>query len=226
MTVKAVLFDLDGTLVDSVPSLTVGVNEVLAHWQAAPLTEKVVADLVGKGVRRLMEDVFSLRGLPQDDATIDSACQFYVEKNVARGSRLVKFYPGAMQAVAQLRASGVKAVLVTNKSRAMTESFLEDCHLTGAFDAVVAGDDTSHPKPAGDMLLLGAQKVGVEPACCVMVGDSRNDALAGRNAGIPVRLVATGYNEGEPVEQWGPAHGFDAVYDNVPEALHDFISGK
>ncbi len=223
MTVRAVLFDLDGTLVDSVPALTAGLNDVLSHYGASPMTEKAVADLVGKGVRRLIEDVFALKGLPSDAATLDEAVALYVKRNVARGNRDAKFYPGALAAVKTLREAGVKTVLVTNKARAMVESFVRDTGLGACFDAVVAGDDTPHPKPAGDMLLLGAKKVGVGIADCVMVGDSRNDAEAGRNAGAAVRLVKTGYNEGVPIEVWGPANGFAAVYDDVPAALKDFI---
>jgi len=223
MTVRAVLFDLDGTLVDSVPALTVGLNDVLRHYGALPMAEKAVADLVGKGVRRLIEDVFALKGLPSDAATVDEAVALYVSRNVARGNRDAKFYPGALDAVKALRSVGVKTVLVTNKARAMVESFVRDTGLGNFFDAVVAGDDTAHPKPAGDMLLLGAQKVGAAIADCVMVGDSRNDAEAGRNAGAAVRLVKTGYNEGVPIEVWGPANGFSAVYDDVPAALKDFI---
>ncbi len=223
MTVRAVLFDLDGTLVDSVPALTAGLNDVLRHYGASPMAEKTVADLVGKGVRRLIEDVFTLKGLPSDAATVDEAVALYVSRNVARGNRDAKFYPGALDAVKALRSVGVKTVLVTNKARAMVESFVRDTGLGDFFDAMVAGDDTAHPKPAGDMLQLGAQKVGVAIADCVMVGDSRNDAEASRNAGAAVRLVKTGYNEGVPIEVWGPANGFSAVYDDVPAALKDFI---
>ena len=221
MTVRAVLFDLDGMLVDSVPALTAGLNDVLATYGSTPMTEKAVADLVGKGVRKLIEDVFAVKQLPTDDKTIDEACALYVARNVARGNHDAKFFPGALDAVAALRRTGVKTVLVTNKSRAMVETFVRDAGLGNYFDAVVAGDDTPHPKPAGDMLLLGAKKVGVSIADCVMLGDSRNDAEAGRNAGVAVRLVKTGYNEGVPIEIWGPENGFDAVYEDVPAAIKD-----
>ena len=168
MTVRAVLFDLDGTLVDSVPALTAGLNDVLATYGSTPMTEKAVADLVGKGVRKLIEDVFAVKQLQTDDKTIDEACALYVARNVARGNHDAKFFPGALDAVAALRRTGVKTVLVTNKSRAMVETFVRDAGLGNYFDAVVAGDDTPHPKPAGDMLLLGAEKVGVSIADCVM----------------------------------------------------------
>lgn len=223
MIVRAVFFDLDGTLVDSVPNLTQGVNDVLAVYGAAPMTEKNVADLVGRGVRKLMEDIFAIRALSTDAETIERATALYVERNVARGQQKAKFYPGAIDAVRALQKAGVRTVLVTNKARVMVEAFLRDAQVGDAFDAVVAGDDTPHPKPAGDMLILGAQKVGVAVSECVMVGDSRNDALAGRTAGVAVRLVKTGYNEGVPIELWGHQNGFDAVYDDVPAAIKDFL---
>ena len=104
----------------------------------------------------------------------------------------------------------------------MTLSLLADKGLAPLFDVVVAGDDGHTPKPAPDMLLAAAAALGASAADCVMVGDSRNDALAARSAKMTVRLVACGYNEGEPIGQWAQANGFDAPFPATAQAVAGF----
>ena len=89
-------------------------------------------------------------------------------------------------------------------------------------NALVAGDDTDHPKPAPDMLLLACKKLGVSPAEAVMVGDSENDALAARAAGIRAMLVSTGYNGTIPMTRWAAENGFSLVFSSVA-GIKDYI---
>lgn len=119
-----------------------------------------------------------------------------------------KFYPGAREAVAALQAAGFKTALVTNKMRMVTETFVQRSGLNADLDVLVAGDDTDHPKPAPDMLLLACEKLGVSPTEAVMVGDSENDAWAAKAAGIRAMLVSTGYNGTVPMTQWAKDNGF------------------
>ena len=134
---------------------------------------------------------------------------------VASGSRGTKFFPGAIESLKLLRQNGIKVALVTNKMRAITISLLESRDALGLFDTIVAADDTDHPKPAGDMLVLAMKRLGTAPEQTVMVGDSRNDALAGRAAGTRVLLVNTGYNEGEPIDLWAEKNGFAKSLDGI-----------
>ena len=219
MQTKAVLFDLDGTLVDSLPTLTCSLNVYLAALGKAPFTEKEVSDMVGKGVRVLLQKAFACRQVRLAGASFDAAVKDYIAQCLKTGNGKTRVFPGVAEALGALRSKGIETALVTNKSRAMTLSLLADKGLAPLFDVVVAGDDGHTPKPAPDMLLVATAALGASAADCVMVGDSRNDALAARSAKMTVRLVACGYNEGEPIGQWAQANGFDAPFPATAQAV-------
>lgn len=106
--------------------------------------------------------------------------------------------------------------------RMVTETFVQRSGLNADLDVLVAGDDTDHPKPAPDMLLLACEKLGVSPTEAVMVGDSENDAWAAKAAGICAMLVSTGYNGTVPMTQWAKDNGFSLVFDSVA-GIKDYI---
>lgn len=220
--VKAVFFDLDGTLVDSVPMLTEAVNRVMRADGRREFTEPEVADMVGKGAKVLIERVCRAQGIEATQENIERLLQTYAQAMLGKGLPEETFYPGAREAVKALHEAGFKTVLVTNKMRRVTEHFLARSGLGADLDALVAGDDTEHPKPAPDMLLIACRKVGVEPAYAVMVGDSENDAWAAKAAGIRAMLVNTGYNGSVPMVQWAKENGFSLVF-NAVAGVKDYI---
>jgi len=118
-------------------------------------------------------------------------------QTVATGARL---YPGAREGIGELRASGRRLAVVTNKPRSYTERLLAYLEVDAMFDAVVAGDDGIARKPAADMILAACGRMGVEVSRALMLGDSDNDVLAARAAGCRVWCVPYGYNEGRPPE--------------------------
>ena len=195
--VKAVLFDLDGTLVDSVPMLTAAVNRVMRANGCPEFTEAQIAAMVGRGAKALIESVCAAQGIEPTPENVQRFLQAYAAAMMGSGLPEEKFYPGAREAVAALQAAG----------------FL---------DVLVAGDDTDHPKPAPDMLLLACEKLGVSPTEAVMVGDSENDAWAAKAAGIRAMLVSTGYNGTVPMTQWAKDNGFSLVFDSVA-GIKDYI---
>lgn len=215
---KAVFFDLDGTLVDSVPQLTEGVNAVMAYKNLQPFTNEEVSRMVGRGVRVLMQRVCDARTIvPNEEVLLDMERRYTdFVKSFDRGG--LRFYPGALEGVRMLRELGLKVVLCTNKSRAMTEDFLELYRIDGLFDYVVTADDVRYPKPAPDMLFYAGHLTGTRPRGAVMIGDSSNDAIAARRAGIRVILVRTGYNEDGPIDRWARLHSFRHVADGAAEA--------
>lgn len=220
--VRAVFFDLDGTLVDSVPMLTAAVNRVMSAKGLPVFTEAEVAEMVGKGARALIERICLAQNIEPTTENVQSFLKDYAETMLAPGLPEERFYTGAREAVAALHAADFKTALVTNKMRAVTEQFLKRTGLDADLDALVAGDDTDHPKPAPDMLLLACEKTGVRPEEAVMVGDSENDALAARAAGMRAMLVCTGYNGKTPMAQWAAQNGFDLVFDGTP-GVKDYI---
>ncbi len=216
-SVKAVLFDLDGTLVDSAADLAHAVNAVLTRRALEPLDVDTVSSFLGKGAPHLIQMVARARNLPEDEQTLSAMLREYAQVLVDSGSQGTVFFPGVIEALHELRAAGIRIGLVTNKMRSITVSFLESRKVSQLFDTVVAGDDTECPKPAPDMLLLAMRSLSATADQTVMVGDSRNDALAGRNAGTRVFLVSTGYNEGEPIDQWAQRNGFGKSLPGIAE---------
>ncbi len=223
--IRAVLFDLDGTLVDSAPELTEGVNAIMKVVRMRPFTVQEVSRMVGKGARVLFERVCEARGIFPTEQTITMMMQEYA-RAVRELNAPAAFYPGALEGIRLLGGAGVRTALVTNKMRRMTEDLLQKNGIEDLFDAVVCGDDTRHPKPEGDMLLLACRQLGVAAGEALMVGDSANDALAGRAAHVRTVLVRTGYNEGTPIDVWARDHGFDCVREDVREVCADILANR
>lgn len=220
--IKAVFFDLDGTLVDSVPMLAEAINRVMRFKKLREFEESEVADMVGKGATVLIERVCKAQDIDPTPENVKQLLRAYTEQMMSGTLPEEQFYSGAREAVAALHEAGFKTVLVTNKMRMVTELFLKQSGLDRDLDALVAGDDTDHPKPEPDMLLLACEKVGVTPSQVVMVGDSENDAWAAKAAGVQAMLVSTGYNGRVPMAQWAKENGFSLVFDSVG-GVKDYI---
>ena len=211
MQIKAVLFDLDGTLIDTIPDLTYGLNQMLKGLDKPPLTTGQVSSMVGRGVIDLMENVFRASRL----AVRSEAISVYCDIMVRSGSSHSTVFPDVFESLARLRTSGMKVAIVTNKPRSMTEAIVREKDLVGRVDCVVAAGDAATVKPHPEMLWFACDKLGVPRNEAVMVGDSSNDALAAQSAGMPVYLVTTGYNGSEPVDCWAKENGFNRVFGNI-----------
>ena len=212
--VKAVLFDLDGTLVDSLPELYHGVHTVLSDMGLKAPSQEAVGAMIGRGILVLVQRLCAALGIA-------------VESEQGRDlfDRLLKaFYPGVIEGVEQLKDKGIRVALVTNKQRSLTVEFLQSRGLESLFDTVVAGDDCPNNKPAPDMLIRAMTEMNVCASETVMVGDSRNDALAGRAAGVSVALVETGYNEGVSIADWAREAGFTRVYPSARKVCERIVA--
>lgn len=211
---RAVLIDLDGTLVDSLPDIASAANSMRQELGLAPLMVKQIASYVGKGV-----DVLVHRALTEtmdDQASPDlferSRKAFNRRYGEINGNES-QVYPGVQQALEDLRSKALPLACVTNKPRSFTLQLLERTNLKAAFSAVVSGDDTEQKKPHGAPMLRACQLLGVVASDATVIGDSENDALAARAAGCRVIIVETGYNEGKSLV------GLDADAI-VPTLLH------
>ena len=217
MSPRAVLIDLDGTLMDTVPDLAEAANRMRADFGLAPLPAERIAAFVGKGAEVLVHRALTdeLDGHADDTRFARGRTSFYAHYHATNGERAIVFHhvPDALRL---LRARGLKLGCVTNKPREFTVPLLERMRLAPMFDAVVAGDDVKEKKPHPALLLAACEQLGVAPTDAMMIGDSINDALAARAAGCPVVLVETGYNEGEHV---GTLAGQAGVLAIVPTLL-------
>lgn len=200
-----VIFDLDGTLLDSVPDLTAAVDRMLALRGRLPAGIERVRDWVGNGsmvlVRRTLAG--SIEHAEVDDAEAETAHQDFLQA-YAGEHRLTRVYPGVTKLLDWLREQGVAMAVVTNKPERFVAPLLEEKGLGGYFSWLVGGDTLPAQKPDPMALDWVMQKAGASVDNTLFVGDSRNDVLAARAAGMKVVAVSYGYNHGEPIAAQNP----------------------
>jgi phosphoglycolate phosphatase len=196
---RAVIFDLDGTLMDTSAEIRAALATTFRALGLATLDKPAVEAMIGKGVRVLIERALVRVGAKgvDVDPTLDRFEREY-EAIVGTDSRL---YPGAFEGMERLRRAGMPMGVVTNKPRLFTQKLLDDAGATPFLSAIVCGDDGFTRKPAPDMLLAACRRMGSEPGRTLMIGDSDNDIAAARAAGLEVWCVPYGYNEGKPADQ-------------------------
>jgi phosphoglycolate phosphatase len=216
---QAALIDLDGTLMDTVPDLAEAANRMRVDCGLPRLPPARLAQFVGKGaevlVHRALLDAFDGEAPPARFASARTA--FYRHYHDTNGALAVVF-DGVPAALRALRALGLKLACVTNKPREFTLPLLERARLAPWFDAVVAGDDVKEKKPHPALLYAACRRLQVAPAAALMIGDSRNDALAAHAAGCATALVETGYNEGEPLDSLADSPGVFAIVPTLLDA--------
>ena len=212
--IKAALFDLDGTLVDSLPDLACAANSMRADLGLPLLPVDQIASYVGKGVdvlvHRALTETMEGQALP---AAFRRGKQSFNRHYSQVNGNQSRVYPGVQQALEDLRGKAIALACVTNKPRSFTLQLLERMDLKMAFTAIVSGDDTEQKKPHGEPMLHACQLLGVAAPDATVIGDSENDVLAARAAGCQVIVVETGYNEGKSLADLGA----DAI---VPTLLH------
>lgn len=191
---RAVIFDLDGTLVDSAPDIHHALNAALARFGAPPLDLETVKGLVGGGARRLVERALAATG--PASGNVDTVLRAFLDAYAAEPAARTQVYPGACETLAALTEGGVALGIATNKPQALTDAVLEALGLRPLFGSVIGSRDGLALKPAPDILRLALAELGVSPERAVMVGDSAADVGAAQAAGVPVHLLAHGYNHG------------------------------
>jgi phosphoglycolate phosphatase len=190
----AVLFDLDGTLVDSIGDLTIATDRMLSDLALPAAGEARVRRWVGRGVRELVRDALS-RARDQEPSTaeLEEALAVFSRHYETVNGLTTRPYAGADELVAGLRARGVALAVVTNKTRPFTLTILRAAGWLDHFAAVVCGDDTPARKPDPTPVQEALSRVGVTAQAALMIGDSDYDVIAARGAGVPVWRVSQGY---------------------------------
>jgi len=210
--IRAVILDLDGTLMDTAGEIEAALGRAFAELGIPAPGPDEVRRLIGRGVRSLVKR--ALQGREASRIDLDDAIERFERHYAALVGTEAELYPGALEGVRRLHAARRHLAVVTNKPRAFTMALLERVDVASMFPVVVAGDDGIARKPAGDMLLAACERMGSLPAETLMLGDSGNDIEAARAAGCPVWCVPYGYNEGRPPE----ALDCDRVVQSVDEA--------
>jgi len=216
---KAVLIDLDGTLVDSVPDLAYGIDQMMLQLAMPVRGISAVTDWVGNGVERLVKRalVNSMEGEPSD-ALFQEALPLFEVAYAANNGKHSYLYEGVEIGLNYLHQQGYRLACVTNKPIAFTQPLLEVMGIADFFHVILGGDQVARRKPDPQPLLMAAEKLEVDPNQAIMLGDSINDVIAARGAGMPVICVSYGYNHGQNIrEQERHSHHPDAVIDSFAE---------
>jgi phosphoglycolate phosphatase len=204
------LFDLDGTLVDSLPDLANALNEVLRERGYPALAPTEVKPMIGDGMPVLLARGFAARGA--DAAEAKAAQPRFVEIYEASATNLSKPYPGVPETLAALRASGYRTAVATNKPQHATAEVLRGMGLIELFDGFAGGDHFPVRKPDPGHLLGLVEELGGDPKRTAMIGDSENDALSARAAAMKLVLMRYGYARIDPAQL-----GADRVLDHFSE---------
>ncbi|RZS47529.1 phosphoglycolate phosphatase [Sphaerotilus mobilis] len=213
----AVLFDLDGTLVDSAPDLGEAANELRQRHGQDPLPLSDFRPMTGTGARGMVDVAL---GIGVDDPRFPSLRDEYLALYEARMTRLTRVFDAMAPVLDALDAAGLPWGIVTNKYTRFAEPVVRAAGIATRSCVLVCGDTTAHAKPHPEPLLEAARRIGVAPRACVYVGDDHRDVIAGRAAGMATLAAAWGYlGIGEPIDQWGA----DAVIDH-PNGLLNFLS--
>ena len=216
---RLVMFDLDGTLMDSVPDLAAAVDKMLMLLGREPAGVARVRDWVGNGsrvlVRRALAGQLEHDGVA--DELADEALALFMQA-YAGGHELTTVYPGVRECLDWLRDRDVKLAIITNKPAQFIEPLLEEKGLAGYFQWLIGGDTLPQQKPDPAALLWVMDKADVTAEQSLFVGDSRNDVRAARAAKVRCVALSYGYNHGEPIANEQPALVLDGLRELVASA--------
>lgn len=208
---ELIIFDFDGTLIDSVPDLTLAVNILLAHYDLKPVTLEEVTPFIGNGVKILVERALKY-ALPAEKVTkelFEEALDIYFKAYKDNLCVDTYLYPGVMNTLKYLYNKGYTLAICTNKPMEFIEPILDELSIKQFFKYWIGGDSLAEKKPDAAPLLHIAAKMNKDVEKCLMVGDSRNDIDAAKNAGMESIGVSYGYNYNEHISDYGPTKVVD-----------------
>jgi len=218
---EAVLFDLDGTLLDTAADISAALNRTLAEYGWAPAAESDVRRMIGRGSPMLMRRAAAAQGRELDEhaqhAMVERFFHHYGSLQES-GEFDAQPYPGAEEALRMLHGAGLRTAVVTNKQQRFASALLERLNLIGWVDLVVGGDSCERRKPDPQPLLHACEFLQVPASRALMVGDSINDVQAARGAGMSIVCVPYGYNEGQDPRAL-PCDAFIETLSELPRVL-------
>jgi N-acetyl-D-muramate 6-phosphate phosphatase len=203
-TLQAVLFDLDGTLIDSAPDLGGAGNDMRAARGLEPLPLANFRPMVGSGARGMVKQAFGIG--PENDTFVALRDEF-LQRYEARMTQQTHVFTDMLPVLSALNLAALPWGIVTNKATRFSEPVVRSLSPLSRAATLVCGDTTPHAKPHPEPLLEAARRMGVSPLNCVYVGDDLRDVQAGHAAGMQTVAVAWGYlGATEPITAWGATH--------------------
>ena len=219
VSVKMVIIDLDGTLVDTVPDLAAAANRTLRELGRTDWDIERYRTWVGNGAARFVKRALTgdMQAEPEP-RLFERALALFWRNYGAAVSDLSRPYPGAVEALMQLSSAGYALACITNKAEAFAVPLLKMLEMHAYFELVVSGDSLPRQKPDPLPLQHACRHFSIGPDRGVLIGDSLNDVQAARAAGMPVICVTYGYNHGHDIRDAGPDAAVDSLAD-VPQYL-------
>ncbi|PNW29053.1 phosphoglycolate phosphatase [Formosa algae] len=201
-----IIFDFDGTLINSIPDLTLAINKMLTQYNAAPLTIEEVTPFIGNGAKPLVRRAIEL-AMPERDLTeafLKEAFDIYFSAYKEETCKDTFLYPGVLETLQKLKSKGYTLAICTNKPFDFIAPILEALEIKDYFEAWIGEDSLSKKKPDAAPLLHLVERMQTTVAKSVMVGDSKNDILAAQNAKMDSIGVSYGYNYNENIADYKP----------------------
>lgn len=217
-----IVFDLDGTLVDTAPDLVASLNHIAAAHGLAPVDYEDLTHLVGHGARAMIERAFRLRGHPLQDAELPPLLDRFIEHYLAGMPGESRPYPGLTPALDRLREAGMILAVCTNKLEGLARPLIDGLGLGGYFAAIAGGDTFAVRKPDAGHLTGTVERAGGDLARTVMVGDSLNDLRVAANAGVPSVGVPFGYSD-VPIRTLEPTVLIEHYDELTPELVMSLL---
>jgi phosphoglycolate phosphatase len=224
LTNPLVIFDLDGTLVDTAPDLIDSLNHTISAVGLEPVSFNDVTYLVGQGVKVMISRAFELRRTPLDDGTAAKLFDRFMEHYEAHMPGRSVIYPGTLACLDRLTEAGMVLAVCTNKLEELAFPLMDKLGLTYHFQTIAGGNSFAVRKPDAGHIFGTIERAGGEISSTLMVGDSVNDILAAQNAGIPSIAVSFGYSD-VPAAELGSTMVIDS-YDQLTPALVEKLLGR
>jgi len=222
-SLKAVVFDLDGTLIDSAPDLHAAMNVLLNQQNRDGVTLHQVTMMIGDGVPKLVERGFDATGAIPNTDIMEQMVARYMEIYDADATTLTTVYPGVMDALQRLQDHGIKLAVCTNKPFAPAEQIIEKFGLSKYITTLIGGDTLPGiRKPDGRHLIAALDALNVKSVHAVMVGDNANDVAVAKNSNVPVIVMSYGYTR-TPSAELGADITIDG-FDELDRALNTVFS--
>ena len=224
MPSPTIVFDLDGTLIDTAPDLIDTLNIILAHHDVAPVAFDEARPMIGAGVKPLLQRALASKDVRLPPEEIDRLFAEYLDVYAGHIADRSRPFPGLEQALDALSAQGCRLAVCTNKLEWLSVKLLKQLRLAQRFAAICGQDTFTMRKPDPDMLRLTIARAGGDTGHAVMVGDSMTDVATARAAAIPVIAVDFGYTDKLPGELG--ADRLISHFDMLPEAVAALVAAR
>jgi phosphoglycolate phosphatase len=203
---ELIIFDFDGTLINSTPDLTSAINKMLSHYNLSPLKVKEVTSFIGNGAKPLVKRALKIsvqnKEVPKE--LLEEAFEIYLSAYREVSSAQTFMYPGVLKTLNYLNKTGYKMVVCTNKPFDFIEPILDKLSIKSFFKCWIGEDSLPKKKPDATPLFYLANKMNTDIGKCIMIGDSKNDILAAQNSGMQSIGVSYGYNYNEKISDYNP----------------------